>query len=1096
MVYRYKTTYISKNQILICIFYIIFILKIKYIESFTPFKAISLLNNNYLIITYDKISFYNNDYNSITEIYPFSNNQIISSEEELEMIYFGRFPQEGTPNLLIVKNFAYAIGEDGFFSCVQELTEIADYYNSFIIPIKCTLSKCYYLIGVTNLNKKLYLYLYSNIGFECETSFMTYANIDSDSDNISCQLTDSSFDQLVKLICFYEKYNSKEIKSTIFNIDLIFGTIQEISSISQTNNGGKIIKSYLSEDKLKSLVCFINDDNNCNCLKYNIISGQWNSNNNVNNILKNCLPNLYTLNLEYNSNINKYLLSCEMPSNKYNLVKLNNNFEIINDDSNDNGNNIYQIDENEFNNCNEYLISSSLFIDNNNNIKFLVNCDNNILKYDIQKAPIETTEITESSFPIISTFVSFEKEVIVIQENCNKTKEEILNNLNNFMENYDIDKIYEIFGNDYQIKISPLKEKTYKNISTYINLTNCENIFRQKSEISISNLSLFQIEIYNTYQNSLINEVEYAVFNEEKEIVDLAICKDEKIEINYEIKNNSLINISKVNYYQEQGIDIFNIQDKFFNDICYSYSEEDSDIILKDRISDIYENVSLCEDDCIYEGINVTLNTVICECSVKNYNNDTKSESKELKINEVIFNTFTDSNIGVIKCYNLVFNIKSKFQNIGFWIFSFLVLIHIPIFIYYFINTINPIKKFIYEEINKFGYTINSLNPIKNNKKSKNKKIENFKKINNDDLISYNKEISVKDKLKDNITNTIVISNNLSSSKIPNLESKRFNMSNRDIIKVEKNKNQNEKHKNSRFKNNEINKDKNKNKNIFGSSNKHNTDKSNKIKFSPNIYFLIQMDANNTTSIKPPNSYIILDNYQYDTAIKYEKRNFFRIFYICMLAKDNIINLICFKNPLNLRILKLCLFIFVFSSDLAFTTIFYSNDNISDKYHYEGDNIYYFTIINNMVQSLSSSIVSLVLVDIFQYLIDSRGKYEDIFREEEKKMRENRKYKVDRKTKIEILKKINNISIKLKYKIIIFFTCEFSIMIFFYYFVTAFCEVYKKTQISWILDFLVSFLLSFLAEIFCSWLLAIFYILSIRYKLKFLYVIVLIIYNL
>ena len=148
-----------------------------------------------------------------------------------------------------------------------------------------------------------------------------------------------------------------------------------------------------------------------------------------------------------------------------------------------------------------------------------------------------------------------------------------------------------------------------------------------------------------------------------------------------------------------------------------------------------------------------------------------------------------------------------------------------------------------------------------------------------------------------------------------------------------------------------------------------------------------------------------------------------------------------------------------------------------------------------MVQSLSSSIVSLVLVDIFQYLIDSRGKYEDIFREEETKMRKDRKYKVDKKTKIEILKKINNISVKLKYKIIIFFACEFSIMLFFYYFVTAFCEVYKKTQISWILDFFISFLLSFLAEIFCSWLLTIFYILSIRYKLKFLYTLVIFIYN-
>ena len=88
----------------------------------------------------------------------------------------------------------------------------------------------------------------------------------------------------------------------------------------------------------------------------------------------------------------------------------------------------------------------------------------------------------------------------------------------------------------------------------------------------------------------MINDVEYAVFDDKKEIIDLSDCKDETIKINYKIKNESLINITKINYYSNQGIDIFNITDKFFNDICYPYSEEDSDIILRDRISDIYEN--------------------------------------------------------------------------------------------------------------------------------------------------------------------------------------------------------------------------------------------------------------------------------------------------------------------------------------------------------------------------------------------------------------------------------------------------------------------------------------------------------------------------
>ena len=40
----------------------------------------------------------------------------------------------------------------------------------------------------------------------------------------------------------------------------------------------------------------------------------------------------------------------------------------------------------------------------------------------------------------------------------------------------------------------------------------------------------------------------------------------------------------------------------------------------------------------------------------------------------------------------------------------------------------------------------------------------------------------------------------------------------------------------------------------------------------------------------PVESYIILDNYDYETAIKYDKRSFWRIFYIYLIAKENIIN--------------------------------------------------------------------------------------------------------------------------------------------------------------------------------------------------------------
>ena len=189
-------------------------------------------------------------------------------------------------------------------------------------------------------------------------------------------------------------------------------------------------------------------------------------------------------------------------------------------------------------------------------------------------------------------------------------------------------------------------------------------------------------------------------------------------------------------------------------------------------------------------------------------------------------------------------------------------------------------------------------------------------------------------------------------------------------------------------------------------------------------------------------------------------------------------------------------FFFIYSCDLAFNTIFFSNENISEKYHYEGDNLFLFSLVNNLIQSIISSIVGLLLVNIFQHLIDFRGGLENIFREEEKKMKKNKNYKIDKQGKLKILDKIKKLTIKLKIKIIIFIIFEFLIMLFFYYFVTAFCEVYKNTQISWLYDFFISFVISLIVEIIFALIIALFYCLSIKYKIKIIYTITLFLYSL
>ena len=1011
------------------LFFLILIFSFKKLnsEEMINFQVFYLSEDMYLIID----AYYVYFYYSITEnrivLYALNENQTISSVDELEMISFGKFKNSSNAHLFISKNYVYSYLEYNKI-CILENEQINN-YKSEIFPLKYSDDDFYYIIGIINSEKDLVLYLYHNKIDESKSNLIFNFTIGyTNSENFSCQLMKShSFGEV--LTCFYEnKYN--EIVANSLTIDITNPKIESAFLKPKTNNKAKIIKSKLSQDETKSFVCYINENYNCACLTYMVIINDW-SDNTI--YINSCLSKRTTLFFDYYELSNQYFLYCYETTTKINILKLNENLNIISKYSNDTYDYVKS--------CSKYYLSS-LNYNSNDDIQIFGVCQNfnnffigkfqnistmalttlpeTIIITTISEItiPIRTTTLTttpqtiipaeisiitntlettipasipnitsisektiytttpilsiSTSLPFICTFIDFFEEqnkFMIYQKNLNKTKEEIINNLDNAMLEYEINKIYELFGDDYNIKISPININIYKNISTFIDFSNCEKILREKNELSLSSiLTIYQIEIENPNEQSLINDIEFAVFNDKKERLDLSVCKEETIQINHQI-NTSKINMTKVNYYSELGIDVFNIEDEFFNDICYSYSENNSDMILKDRVSDIFQNYSICENNCKYNKINLTDNIVSCNCSVKIIAN---ADFEKPKLATIIRDSFTDSNIGVMKCYNLVFNFKNKINNIGFCIFTILVISHIPLFIYYFIFNIIPIRIYIFSEMTKFHYSYNVINPVKRDKNYNKKK--NIKIINN----SKDKKI---------LNNEIKISTNVGNN---NSSSFQLNKNKNFITEIK-----------SRNKNNERNKFKKGNnillldykiynKNYINispqiKSDKKTKDKSHKL-FKMPIYSLIQIDANNTKNNSAQNSDILLDNYDYENAIKYDKRSFIKILYICILAKENIINIFFFRTPLDIPALRICLFIFSYSCDLAFNTIFFTNENISEKYHYKGENLFLFSLVNNLIQSIISSFVGLILVNTFQHLIDFRADLENIFRKEEKKM--------------------------------------------------------------------------------------------------------------
>ena len=631
-------------------------------------------------------------------------------------------------------------------------------------------------------------------------------------------------------------------------------------------------------------------------------------------------------------------------------------------------------------------------------------------------------------------------QVVILSTNI--SREDISSNLDGIIDSIEIGKFYIINSNDYSIKISPIDNK---NLTNQIDFGECENILRTKNNLTEEEqLILLIIEIDKQNKQSLNSQIEYAVYNDKKEKLDLSVCKDLQIKINYEIKNDTQINIDLISNFSNNGIDVFNITDSFFNDICYPYiSENDTDLILNDRIKYIYQNYSLCDNNCSLLEINKESNTISCECNIKE---EISTEIEELEFSQAVKSTFKDSNINVLKCYNLVFNIKNNLNNYGFQIFFLLLLCHIPLIIIYFIKERKSLSNFIFSEMEKNNYISN---PLKKKKLTK--------------IIDKEKRII---KSKQQITNFNNNNNNNSNSPVNDINSVSPVLPRR----------------NSKLKTLSFSKNGSK-------KNKPIIEKKNNC---PGYYNLLHIDIGNNKKNINDDSYI-LNNYLYEQAAEKDFRDYWRIYYIYLLNTEKIIHTFFFKSEIEPFCLRLLLFIFIISCNFALNGIFYFNDKISERYHYEGNNLIFFSLVNNLTISVTSTFINYPLMFLLSWLIKGRYQIENLFTKEEKKILNNKKFGEEEKKKLneKVIKTLTNI----KKRNLLFIIIECVFMMFFTYFIIAFCAVYKGTQMSWLVDSFVSLLFSAVVECIIVFFATTIYINGLRYKIEILFNIAVLIYK-
>ena len=190
----------------------------------------------------------------------------------------------------------------------------------------------------------------------------------------------------------------------------------------------------------------------------------------------------------------------------------------------------------------------------------------------------------------------------------------------------------------------------------------------------------------------------------------------------------------------------------------------------------------------------------------------------------------------------------------------------------------------------------------------------------------------------------------------------------------------------------------------------------------------------------------------------------------CILIDSQIIfQTFCTENYLYLFIIKLSLLTYTIQISIFLNALFYTDEYISEAYHNNG----VLDFISGLPKSIYSTFATLITTHLLRILSNNKKELKRLIM----KKRKNKNYRSL------VKKKLN----KLKYKLIAYFIIVFILGLFFSYYVTSFCAVYRNSQKYLFYGFLESFGMDFIISIISSMLLSLLRYISIKKKIKCFY---------
>ena len=542
-----------------------------------------------------------------------------------------------------------------------------------------------------------------------------------------------------------------------------------------------------------------------------------------------------------------------------------------------------------------------------------------------------------------------------------------------------------------------------------------------------------------------------------------SICKDEQVVIKESVLNqlnNSETDLNSILFLANQDINIFNLSDEFYTDLCYHFkSPNGKDVPLKDRILLFYPNITLCDEGCENKGVNLTSMESICKCQFSDIVSNEFIEGNALIKGTVdeIADLLSSSNLNVLQCYKDVFRKEYFIKNTGGYIFIFITISEIALALIFFIDGFPKIIKYVYNLTECFLAYNGNKSILKT--KNDNKISKKIKKINFPPKRKENKEkkkklqISKDDLKKRKAKSTKKLEGYIGIS-----------------TKTQKS-------------------------DVFLKTNSHQVNKSKlllnkKSEKSIGISNYIQQTSSNSPNIKlkkgkdkkhygldiDMEEYLKqdYDDMDFEDALKYDKRTFYEFF--CDRFNENQIIMNTFFNKENIKPMSIKILLLLLNIDLYFVVngFFFSEEYISQLYHSTEEEKFFTFLPRSFSRFFYTTMVGVVVGVIIDCMFVEEKKIKKIFLREKDNV-------MQLKYEIAIITR----SIKKNY-IIFIILCLF-ISIISWYYVCCFNNVYPGVRAEWIKSSLIIIIIFQIISILTGLIEAILRLISFKYKSEKIY---------